>query len=121
MGGDYDVSADGGDNLAMPPMVDLASQCLRRSPRLANQERKNHVCSMLKKFCSFGMVLAAALSEPLNVFFHTHACVKSAIYQCATVNANFDQTLNSIHHIVLAAGQTHLNLELAPNKTNEWG
>ena len=62
---------------------------------------------MLKKCCTFGMVLGAALSQPLNVFSHAHACVKPTIYQCATVNANFDQTLNSIHHMVLAAGQTN--------------
>ena len=68
--GDYDVSNDGEGDLTMPPMIGLASQGLRRSPRLANQERKNYACSMLKNFCAFGMVLAAALSQPLslNVF-----------------------------------------------------
>ena len=106
-GGDYDVPSDEGDDLTMPHMVDLASQGLRRSPRLANQERKNYACSMLKKFCAFGMVLVAVLSQPLHVFSHAHACVKSAVYQCATVNANFDQTLNSIHHMVLVAEQTN--------------
>ena len=53
------------------------------------------------------MVLAVAMLAPSSVFSHAHACVTSAVYQCATVNANFDQTLNSIHHMVLAAGQTH--------------
>ena len=63
---------------------------------------------MLKKFCAFGMFLAAILSQPLNVFSHAHAyCVKSGVYQCATVNTKFDQTLNSIHHMILAARQTN--------------
>ena len=104
-GGDYDVSSDGGDDLTMSPMVDLFSEGLRRSPKLTTQERKNYTCSMLKKFCAFGMFLAAILSQPLNVFSHAHAyCVKSGVYQCATVNTKFDQTLNSIHHMVLATG-----------------
>ena len=106
-GGDYDFSTDGGDSLVMPQMVDLAFQGLQRSPRLAGQKRPNYACSVLKNFCAFGMVLAAAMSAPSSVFSHAHACAKSAVYQCATMNANFDQTLNSIHHMVLAAGQTH--------------
>merc|ERR1711966_113489 len=53
------------------------------------------------------MVMAVGMLALSSVFSHAHACVKSAIYNCATVNANFDQTLNSIHHMVLAAGQTH--------------
>ena len=51
--GAYDFSTDGGDSLVMPPMVDLASQGLRRSPRLANQKRPNYACSVLKNFCKF--------------------------------------------------------------------
>ena len=105
--GDYAVFSDEGDDLTMPPMVDLASQGLRRSPRLVTQELKNYACSMLKKICAFGMVLAVVLSQPLNVSSHAHACVKSSVFQCATVNAKFDQTLNSIHHMILAARQTN--------------
>ena len=103
----YAVFSDEGDDLTMPPMVDLASQGLRRSPRLVTQELKNYACSMLKKICAFGMVLAVVLSQPLNVSSHAHACVKSSVFQCATVNAKFDQTLNSIHHMILAARQTN--------------
>ena len=88
-------------------MVDLASQGLRCLPRLAGQKRPTYACSVLKNFCAFGMVLAVGMLAPSSVFSHAHACVKSAVYNCATVNANFDQTLNSIHHMVLAAGQTH--------------
>ena len=55
-----------GDDLTMPLMVDLDSQGLRRSLMLVNQKQENYACSMLKKFCAFGMVLAAALSQPLN-------------------------------------------------------
>ena len=59
----------------MPPMVDLAAKGLRRSPRLANQERKKYACSMLKIFFAFEMVLVAVMSQPLIVFSHAHACV----------------------------------------------
>ena len=79
-GGAYDFSTDGGDSLVMPQMVDLASQGLRRLPRLAGQNRPNYACSVLKKFCAVGMVLSATMLAASSAFSHAHACVKSAVY-----------------------------------------
>lgn len=94
-------------NMKMPDMIYFNSQGVRRSPRLANKEFKRYACSMLKKFCAFGIVLTAGVTEPVAVFSHTHACVNATIHPCAIMNAFFDQTLNSIHHMVLAAVQTN--------------
>ena len=69
-GGAYDFSTYGGDSLVMPQMVDLASQGLRHLPRLAGQKRLNYAYSVLKKCCAFGMVLAATMLAPSNVFSH---------------------------------------------------
>ena len=41
----------------------------------------------------------------VNVFSESQASVNSFIHQCNVVNANFDGTLNHIHHMVLAAGK----------------
>ena len=91
----------------MPKMANLETAGLRRSSRLASQEPKNYsLASTLIKFCAFGALLAGALMRPTEVFSHGQACVLGAVHQCNVINANFDQSLNQIHHMVLAAGKS---------------
>ena len=97
-----------GDALFMPEIVNLDALGMRRSPRLATQERKKYACkTSLKRFCAFGLLMAASVTDPVTVFSHGQACVNSAVYQCEMVNSNFDKSLNHIHHMVFAAGQTN--------------
>ena len=96
-----------GDGLLMPDMINLESLGMRRSSRLATFERKQYACkTALMKFCAFGMAMASSVSDPVAVFSHGQACINSAVYQCEIVNSNFDKSLNQIHHMVLATGQT---------------
>ena len=52
-------------------------------------------------------MVAASLRQPTSVLSHAQACVNSVVYQCNVINANFDGTLNEIHHMVLAAGKAN--------------
>jgi len=99
---------DGNESNFMPDIINLESAGHRRSPRLASQQQKNYsLFSAASKFCSTGLVLAAALCSPVEVFSHGQACVNSVVHQCNMVNANFDGTFNEIHHMVLAAGKSN--------------
>ena len=99
-------TASEGGELVMPDMINLETLGLRRSPRLATQERTQYAYTSLMKFCAFGMLMASSVADPVAVLSHGQACVNSAVYQCEVVNSNFDKSLNHIHHMVLAAGQT---------------
>ena len=91
----------------MPEMINLEGLGMRRSPRLATQEPKQYACkTSLMRFCAFGMLVASSVADPVAVLSHGQACVNSAVYQCEIVNSNFDKSLNHVHHMVLAAGQT---------------
>ena len=91
--------------LFMPDMINLEESGLRRSARIASQDRPNYSFgTCLSRFCAFGALVAAAVSSPVAVFSHGQACVFGAIHQCSVINANFDQSCNQIHHMVLAAG-----------------
>ena len=100
-----DITADGNP---MPKMINLEASGLRRSPRIAVQERKNYSCiTVFARFCAFGVTVAAALSNPVPVFSHGQARVNAALHECDVINTNFDKSLNHLHHMALAAGQTH--------------
>ena len=96
------------EDLHMPKMVNLETAGQRRTPRLASQSTKKYTfASSLRKFCAYGLLVAAIMMQPVCVFSHAHACINSAVYQCNVINANFDGSLNAIHHMVLAAGRSN--------------
>ena len=41
----------------------------------------------------------------MAVFLHGQATINAAVHQCNVINANFDGSLNEIHHMVLASGK----------------
>ena len=99
---------DDTNNLFMPDMINLETAGNRRSPRIASKLRPNYsLYSVAAKFCTIGLVMMAALCSPVAAFSHGQACVNSVVHQCNLVNANFDGTLNQIHHMVLAAGKSN--------------
>ena len=105
----FDTAASEGDpnDSFMPNMINLEESGLRRSSRIASQEPKKYSFgTCLAKFCAFGALIAGAVVNPVNVFSHGHACVLGAVHQCSVINANFDQSCNQMHHMVLAAGHT---------------
>ena len=103
----FGADSEGDSNSSqMPDMIDLEASGLKRLPRIAVQKPKNYFKSMLTMFCAFGMVVGSALADPVPVFSHGQACVNAAVHECHTINANFDKSLNHLHHMALAAGQT---------------
>ncbi|KAL7464856.1 hypothetical protein ACHAXS_005184 [Conticribra weissflogii] len=100
---------EGEDGLIMPEIINFETAGLRRSPRLAAEmEKKNRngmsFVSILTKICAFGTILATSL-QPGIVFSHSQASVNGIINKFEVVNANFDGTLNAMHHMVLTAGK----------------
>ena len=47
----------------------------------------------------------STLAQQLVAFSHVQESVNEAIHHCNVINANFDGSLNEIHHMVLAAGK----------------
>ncbi|KAL7460959.1 hypothetical protein ACHAXS_001393 [Conticribra weissflogii] len=99
---------EGEDNLTMPSIINLETVGLRRSPRIAaeNDKKKNNMSftSIFTKMCAFGSILATSF-EPTSVFSHGQASVNAIINKMEIVNANFNGTLNSMHHMIFAAGK----------------
>ena len=96
------------NDLVMPQMVNLESSGLRRSPRLASGTKKNYnFFSGISKFFVLGALLTSTLAQPSVAFSHAQDSVNAAIHHCHIINANFDGSLNEIHHMVLAAGKSN--------------
>lgn len=96
---------EGDDASSMPPMINLETSGLRRSPRLLEQSKKGmSFATILTKMCAFGMILATCL-QPINGFSAGQTAVNSFIHRCNVVNSNFDRTLNEIPHMIFAAGK----------------
>ena len=96
------------ESLFMPKMVDLETSGQRCSPCIASQPKKKYnFHSAMSKFCAFGLMLTTSFMQPITVFSHAHACVTSAVHQCNVINANFDGSINAIHHMALAAGKSN--------------
>jgi hypothetical protein len=96
------------EDLRMPEMVNLETAGHRRSPRLASQEKKKYnFFSGISKFCAFGLLMASSLTRPSVLFSEAHTAVNAAIHQCNVINANFDGSLNELHHMVLIAGKAN--------------
>ena len=92
--------------MIMPEMLNLETAGLRRSARLQqnNASKSMSFTSILTKMCAFGIILASCMG-PTYVLSTGQAAVNSFIHQCNVVNANFDNTLNAIPHMVFAAGK----------------
>ncbi len=43
--------------------------------------------------------------KPAVSFYHAQASANTAFHQCNMINANFDGSLNVIHHMILSVGQ----------------
>jgi len=96
------------NELVMSTMVNLESSGLWRSSRIASGAKKNYnFFSGISKFCALGVLLLSTLAQPSVAFSHVQEPVNAAIYHCNVINANFDGSLNKIHHIVLAAGKSN--------------
>ena len=96
------------NTLFMPEMINLETAGHRRSARLSKQPKKNYTfCSVFSKVCAFGVLLAACLAQPTVALTQAHASVNCAIHHCHAINANFDGSLNEIHHMVLAASKSN--------------
>ena len=74
---DKSASTDSkGDKLVMPDMINLETLGMRRSPRMATQERKQYTCrTSLMKLCAFGMLMASSVANPIAVLSRGQACV----------------------------------------------
>ncbi len=91
--------------MSMPKMIDLETARFCRSPCL--QEKQSHLMSfvtILSTFCTIGIILTTYLQPSIAISSRQRA-VNGFIHQCNAVNANFDETLNSIPHMIFMAGK----------------
>ena len=49
----------------------------------------------------------STLAQPYVAFTQEQESVNAAIHNCNMIHANFDGSLNDIHHMVLAAGNSN--------------
>ena len=102
--GDEFVSFEAGS--LMPPMRNLKTAGLRRSPRIAAQERKPwHRCNAIYK-CFCVLSVAAVLSwSPDASSLHSRGqnLVFATVDSFHAANQNFDSTLNNLHPMALLA------------------
>ena len=98
---------DSNDNdLVIPTMVNLESSGLRRSSRIDSGPKKHYnFFSGISKFCVFGLLLLSTITKLSVAFSHVQESVNAAIHHYNLINANFDGSLNEIHHMVLADGK----------------
>ena len=99
---------DSNDNdLVMQMMVNLESSGIRRSSRIASGPKKHYdFISGTSKFCVFGVLLLSKIAQLSVPFLHVQELVNAAINHCNVINANFDGSLNDIHHMVLDTGKS---------------
>ena len=90
----------------MPPILDLQQAGLRRSPRIAAQQKKPwYKCNLIAK--SFCFLTVATTLHWAPSFNSLHSSGQNLVY--ATVNSfhsanqNFDNTLNMLHPMALMA------------------
>ena len=96
------------NDLLMPKMMNLETAGHRRSPRIATQEKKNYNFSTTTaKFCAFGVLIASSLTKPAVAFSQAQASANAALHQCNMINANFDGSINAIHHMALSVGRNN--------------
>ena len=94
--------------LLMPKMMNLETAGRRRSPQLVSQQKKNYnFFTTIAKFCAFGLLISSCLLKPTVAFTQAQATANAAVYQCNIINANFDGSLNAIHHMALAVGRNN--------------
>ena len=94
----------------MPPIVDLATAGLRRSPRLAAQNADSSYSSwftcntIMKCVCVFGVVLASAWSpSPSKLHSNAQNLVFATVNSFHSANMNFDNTMNALHPMAFLA------------------
>ena len=60
----------------------------------------------LMKLCIFVILMASSVTDPIAFLSHGQLCVNTTVHQCEPFNSRFEKSLNHIHYMVLAAGQT---------------
>ena len=97
-------------NSDMPPMIDLSTAGLRRSPRIAAQNTASAHASwftcntIMKCFCVLGFALTSCWSpKPSNLHDHVQNLVFATVNAFQSANMNFDNTLNALHPMAFLA------------------
>jgi len=94
----------------MPPIVDLSTAGLRRSPRIAAQQTATAhtswftVNTIMKCFCVLGLTLASCWSpEPSNLHDRVQNLIFATVNSFHSAHMNFDNTLNMLHPMAFMA------------------
>ena len=88
----------------MPPMLNLHTAGLRRSPRIVKLKRPWYKCKLIAK-CLCALALASSFQWTLTlpgVYTGAENIVFSAVHSCHSANQLFDDTLNLLHPMALA-------------------
>ncbi len=98
----------GENDITMTPIINLEMAGLCQSPRLQEQREQQRnpmsFTSILSTFCTIGIILATHLQPQVAIWLGQRA-VNSFIHSCNTVNADFDETLNAIPHMIFVTGK----------------
>ena len=93
-----------GEGSDMPPMLNLQTAGLSRSPRTTKLKRPWYKCNLISKlFCILTMTTTLQLTPTLSdVYTGAENMVFSAVHSYHATNQLFDDTLNSLHPMTLA-------------------
>ena len=93
-----------GGESEMPPMLNLQTAGLRRSPRIAKLKRPWYKCNLIAKcFCAITVAATLQWTPTLSqVYSGAENMVFSAAHSYHSANQLFDDTLNSLHPMALA-------------------
>ena len=86
----------------MPPMLNVQTDGLRRSPRIAKLNRPWYKCNLIAKyFCALALASSFQWTPTLSgVYTGAENMVLSAVHSYHSANQLFDDTLNSLHPTV---------------------
>lgn len=101
-----DTLVDFGEASSMPPMLNLQTAGLRRSPRIAALKIKPwYKCNLISKcFCVLSVAATLQWTPTLNgLYSSTKHLVFATVNSYHSANQLFDNTLNSLHPMVLVA------------------
>ena len=100
---------DFNDDSSIPSIIDLATDGLRRSPRIsAKKSEKNHYIlscnTIMKCFCVFGVTMASLWTPgESSLYCRTQKLVFASVNTVHLDNQNFDIILNALHPMALLA------------------
>ena len=99
-----DTFVDLGEGSDMPPMLNLQTAGVRRSPRIVKLKRPRYKCNLTSRYVFVLTVATIFQWAPTlaDVYSGSENMVFSAVHSYHAANQLFDDTLNSLHPMALS-------------------